>query len=107
MIDVRGLSMRYGRTRAVDDLTFSVKPRLVTGFLGPNGAGTSTTMRVVLGLEVPAAGQTLVNGRPHASIPRPSSTSRLTGWTRKTSAGCAACCVRWRTKAVPRCCPAV
>ncbi len=63
--------MRYGGKVAVDDLTFTVKPGLVTGFLGPNGAGKSTTMRAVLGLDPPSAGLALVNGRPYASIPRP------------------------------------
>ncbi|MGP3935929.1 ATP-binding cassette domain-containing protein [Nonomuraea sp. KM88] len=71
MIEVRGLSMRYGRTLAVDDLTCTVKPGLVTGFLGPNGAGKSTTMRAVLGLEVPSSGEALVDGRPYASLRRP------------------------------------
>ncbi|MFI7130590.1 ABC transporter ATP-binding protein [Nonomuraea sp. NPDC050153] len=71
MIEVRGLSMRYGRTLAVDDLTFTVEPGLVTGFLGPNGAGKSTTMRVVLGLEIPTAGEALVDGHPYASLRRP------------------------------------
>jgi ABC-2 type transport system ATP-binding protein len=71
MIEVRGLTMRYGRTPAVDDLTFTVKPGLVTGFLGPNGAGKSTTMRAVLGLEIPAAGEALVDGRAYASLRRP------------------------------------
>ncbi|MEU6788272.1 ATP-binding cassette domain-containing protein [Nonomuraea angiospora] len=71
MIEVSGLTMRYGAKVAVDDLTFTVKPGLVTGFLGPNGAGKSTTMRAVLGLEVPTAGQALVNGHPYASLRRP------------------------------------
>ncbi|MFI7641767.1 ATP-binding cassette domain-containing protein [Nonomuraea sp. NPDC049400] len=71
MIEVRGLTMRYGRTVAVDDLTFTVKPGLVTGFLGPNGAGKSTTMRAVLGLELPAAGEALVDGKAYASLRRP------------------------------------
>ncbi|MFI6928381.1 ATP-binding cassette domain-containing protein [Nonomuraea spiralis] len=71
MIEVKELSMRYGRKLAVDDLSFSVKPGLVTGFLGPNGAGKSTTMRAVLGLEVPAAGEALVDGKPYASLRRP------------------------------------
>jgi ABC-2 type transport system ATP-binding protein len=39
MIEVRGLTERYGATLAVDDLSFAVRPGLVTGFLGPNGAG--------------------------------------------------------------------
>nr|SBO97855.1 Methionine ABC transporter ATP-binding protein [Nonomuraea gerenzanensis] len=68
---MRGLTMRYGRTVAVDELTFTVRPGLVTGFLGPNGAGKSTTMRAVLGLEVPDAGEALVDGRPYASLRRP------------------------------------
>ncbi|MFI7469211.1 ATP-binding cassette domain-containing protein [Nonomuraea sp. NPDC049646] len=71
MIEVRGLTMRYGRAVAVDDLSFTVRPGLVTGFLGPNGAGKSTTMRAVLGLEVPAAGETLVDGRSYVSLRSP------------------------------------
>ena len=49
MIEVRGLTKRYGDKLAVDDLTFTVRPGIVTGFLGPNGAGKSTTMRMILG----------------------------------------------------------
>ena len=56
MIDVQGLSKRYGDRLAVDDLSFTVKPGIVTGFLGPNGAGKSTTMRLILGLDRPSAG---------------------------------------------------
>ena len=50
MIEVQGLTKRYGAVQAVDDLTFSVKPGVVTGFLGPNGAGKTTTLRMILGL---------------------------------------------------------
>ena len=50
MIEARGLTKRYERTLAVDDLSFTVRPGLVTGFLGPNGAGKTTTMRLILGL---------------------------------------------------------
>jgi ABC-2 type transport system ATP-binding protein len=50
MIDVRHLTKRYGKSLAVDDLSFTVKPGLVTGFLGPNGAGKTTTIRLILGL---------------------------------------------------------
>jgi ABC-2 type transport system ATP-binding protein len=71
VIDVSGLTMRYGDAPAVDDLTFTVKPGLVTGFLGPNGAGKSTTMRVILGLEVPDRGIALVGGRPYDSLKEP------------------------------------
>ena len=53
MIEVEGLTKQYKSVRAVDDLTFQVKPGMVTGFLGPNGAGKSTTMRMILGLDTP------------------------------------------------------
>ena len=52
-IEVRGLTKRYGKTVAVDQLSFAVQPGRVTGFLGPNGAGKSTTLRMILGLEEP------------------------------------------------------
>jgi ABC-2 type transport system ATP-binding protein len=65
MIEVRGLTKRYGDKLAVDDLTFTVRPGVVTGFLGPNGAGKSTTMRLVLGLDAPTRGSATVNGRPY------------------------------------------
>ena len=56
MIEARGLVKRYGDTTAVDDLSFTIRPGLVTGFLGPNGAGKTTTMRLILGLDYPSAG---------------------------------------------------
>ena len=56
MIEVRGLTKRYGEQVAVDQLSFMVDPGQVTGFLGPNGAGKSTTMRMILGLDRPDAG---------------------------------------------------
>ena len=65
MIELTGVTKRYGATVAVRDLTFSVKPGVVTGFLGPNGAGKSTTMRLILGLDAPDSGVALVNGRPY------------------------------------------
>jgi ABC-2 type transport system ATP-binding protein len=49
----------------VDDLSFTVRPGIVTGFLGPNGAGKSTTMRMILGLDAPTSGSVTVNGRPY------------------------------------------
>ncbi|MGW0484901.1 ABC transporter ATP-binding protein [Nonomuraea sp. NPDC003214] len=64
MIEVTNLKKRYGDTPAVDDLTFTVRPGVVTGFLGPNGSGKSTTMRLILGLDAPTEGVALVNGRP-------------------------------------------
>ena len=71
MIEIEGLSKRYGDRYAVRDLTFSVLPGRVTGFLGPNGAGKSTTMRAVLGLDLPTTGRILVDGRPYAALERP------------------------------------
>ena len=65
MIELRGLTKRYGPKTVVDDLTFTVRPGTVTGFLGPNGAGKSTTMRMLVGLEAPDAGTATVNGRPY------------------------------------------
>jgi ABC-2 type transport system ATP-binding protein len=71
MIDVQGLSKRYGDRLAVDDLTFTVKPGIVTGFLGPNGAGKSTTMRLILGLDRPSAGRATVNGSAYRDFEAP------------------------------------
>ena len=71
MINVQGLTKTYGATRAVDDLTFEVKPGMVTGFLGPNGAGKSTTMRMMLGLDNPTSGTATINGRPYRELTDP------------------------------------
>lgn len=71
MIEVRNLTKRYGEKTAVDDLSFDVRPGIVTGFLGPNGAGKSTTMRIILGLDAPTSGRATVNGRPYADHPDP------------------------------------
>lgn len=71
MITVQGLTKVYGPTRAVDNLTFTVRPGIVTGFLGPNGAGKSTTMRMILGLDNPSAGLATVNGVPYAQLTDP------------------------------------
>src|SRR3977135_2274683 len=71
MIEAIVLSKRYGATLAVDDLSFTVPPGQVTGFLGPNGAGKSTTMRMILGLDMPASGSVTVNGRPYTDYRRP------------------------------------
>jgi len=63
MIEALGLTKVYGHKKAVDDLTFTVQPGVVTGFLGPNGADKSTTMRMILGLDAPTAGTVHVNGK--------------------------------------------
>ncbi len=70
-IEVSGLRKRFGSTVALDSMTFTVQPGQITGFVGPNGAGKSTTMRVILGLDTPAAGVALVGGRPYATLRRP------------------------------------
>jgi ABC-2 type transport system ATP-binding protein len=71
MIEARGLVKRYGATLAVDRLSFDVRPGMVTGFLGPNGSGKSTTMRLILGLDAPAAGAVRVGGRRYQDLPWP------------------------------------
>jgi ABC-2 type transport system ATP-binding protein len=71
MIEAKGLTKRYGDKTAVNDLSFTVKPGVVTGFLGPNGAGKSTTMRMILGLDRPTSGSVTVNGRPYAGHAAP------------------------------------
>ena len=71
VIDVRGVTKRYGSKVAVDDLSFSVAPGVVTGFLGPNGAGKSTTMRLILGLDAPSSGTVRVNGCAYRELSAP------------------------------------
>ncbi|MEL5953903.1 ATP-binding cassette domain-containing protein [Streptomyces sp. CLV115] len=70
-IDVQEVTKEFGTTRAVDNLTFSVRPGRVTGFLGPNGAGKSTTMRLVLGLDRPTGGTATIGGRLYAALDDP------------------------------------
>jgi ABC-2 type transport system ATP-binding protein len=71
MIELREISKLYGRTVAVDRLTFTVQPGRVTGFLGPNGAGKSTTLRVILGLDAPTSGTATIDGRAYQALSRP------------------------------------
>ena len=71
MIEVRNLTKRYDQTTAVNDLSFTVKPGIVTGFLGPNGSGKSTTMRLILGLDAPTSGDVTVNGKHYAEHAAP------------------------------------
>jgi ABC-2 type transport system ATP-binding protein len=68
MIVAEGLTKRYRSALAVNDLSFEVTPGVVTGFLGPNGSGKSTTMRMIMGLDNPTSGTTLVNGRPYGDL---------------------------------------
>ncbi|MCW2983789.1 MAG: ATP-binding cassette protein [Conexibacter sp.] len=71
MIEVEHVTKRYGEKVAVEDLTFTVRPGIVTGFLGPNGAGKSTTMRMILGLDAPTRGTTTVNGKDYRDLSAP------------------------------------
>jgi ABC-2 type transport system ATP-binding protein len=71
VIDVQGLSKRYGSVLAVDDLSFRAEPGTITGFLGPNGAGKSTTLRSALGLVHPDAGGVTVLGVPYQRLDKP------------------------------------
>jgi ABC-2 type transport system ATP-binding protein len=63
MIEAKGLTKHYGDKRAVEQLSFTVRPGVVTGFLGPNGSGKSTTMRMIMGLDMPTAGDVTVKGK--------------------------------------------
>jgi ABC-2 type transport system ATP-binding protein len=71
MIELEGLTKRYGDKTAVDNLTFTVTPGIVTGFLGPNGAGKSTTMRMILGLDHPTAGHVRIDGKRYEQLKNP------------------------------------
>jgi ABC-2 type transport system ATP-binding protein len=71
MIEARGLTKRFGKVQAVDDLSFDVHPGRVTGFLGPNGSGKSTTMRMIMGLDAPNSGSVKVLGRAYHDLPWP------------------------------------
>ena len=72
MIEAVGLTKRYGAKTAVYNLSFQVRPGVVTGFLGPNGAGKSTTMRMILGLDEPSSGTVTINGQPYRRVPNAS-----------------------------------
>lgn len=71
MIEAKGLTKHYGDKLAVDQLSFDVRPGVVTGFLGPNGSGKSTTMRMIMGLDLPNAGDATINGRHYHDLPWP------------------------------------
>ncbi|MEV5757479.1 ABC transporter ATP-binding protein [Streptomyces tendae] len=71
MIELEGLTKRYGEKVAVNNLSFTVRPGIITGFLGPNGAGKSTTMRMVLGLDRPTAGDVRIDGKRYDQLKDP------------------------------------
>ncbi len=70
MIQARNLRKKYSGVAAVDDLSFDVRPGVVTGFLGPNGAGKSTTIRLMLDLDT-GSGETLFDGVPYRKLRQP------------------------------------
>jgi ABC-2 type transport system ATP-binding protein len=71
VIEVERLTKRFGKTVAVDDLSFRVEPARVTGFLGPNGAGKTTTLKVILALARPTSGRATVAGQPYRRLKDP------------------------------------
>jgi ABC-2 type transport system ATP-binding protein len=73
-IEINGLSKSFGTVRAVDNLSFTVEPGRVTGFLGPNGSGKTTTLRILLGLVHPSAGTATIGGRDYRELENPSDT---------------------------------
>src|SRR5581483_6507278 len=73
-IEFQGLSKSFGSVHAVDDLTFTVQPGRVTGFLGPNGSGKTTTLRILLGLVHPSAGSATIAGRRYQDLENPTAT---------------------------------
>jgi len=70
-IRIQNLTKRYGSVLGVDDLSFEVRPGRVTGFLGPNGSGKTTTLRILLGLATPSAGTATIDGLPYHQLPDP------------------------------------
>ncbi len=70
-ISLQGLTKRYGDVLAVDGLSFDLEPGSVTGFVGANGAGKSTTLRMLLGLTRPTSGSALINGVPYVALDAP------------------------------------
>ncbi|MFC9243439.1 ABC transporter ATP-binding protein [Streptomyces sp. NPDC057136] len=71
MIELEGLTKRFGDKVAVDHLSCQVRPGMVTGFLGPNGAGKSTTMRMMLDLDNPTSGTVRIDGRHYRELDEP------------------------------------
>jgi ABC-2 type transport system ATP-binding protein len=70
-IEVRGLTKEFGRVTAVREVSFTAPAGMVTGLLGPNGSGKTTTLRIALGLVRPTAGEALIGGVRYASLARP------------------------------------
>ena len=71
VLTVTSLTKRFGKVSAVQDLSFTVQPGRVTGFLGPNGSGKTTTLRCLLGLVQPTSGKAQVGGHDYRELPHP------------------------------------
>ena len=93
LIQFTGLTKRYGDVTAVDDLTFTLAPGRVTGFVGANGAGKSTSIRALLGLTRPSAGSVTIDGLHYAELPTRSGPSAP--WSTRT------CSTRVAPRATP------
>jgi ABC-2 type transport system ATP-binding protein len=78
LLEVKNLSRHYGTLRAVEDLSFTLEAGTILGFIGPNGAGKSTTMRILATLDVPSAGEVLLEGR--SVVERPDQARPLIGY---------------------------
>src|SRR5436305_10505061 len=70
-VTVDRLTKDFGSVRAVDDVSFEVKPGRVAGFIGPNGSGKTTTLRMLLGLVTPSSGEARIGGRRFADLEDP------------------------------------
>ena len=111
-IDVVDLTKRFGTLTALDHLSFSVRPGVVTGFLGPNGSGKTTTLRCLLGLVTPTGGSATIDGRRYRDLDDPLRTvvspscsgqrSRRTPWKRWRTVGSGSSAVRRARSATSR-----
>ena len=102
MIEAPELTERYGDTTAVDGVSSTIAPGAVTGFLAPDGAGTSTSMRMIMGLDRPTSGSVVVTGKPYAAHRSPlSEAGALVDAERGTPAAApAATCAPWLPRAL-------
>jgi len=101
-IDLRGLTKTFGRVTAVCDVSCTAAEGKVTGFLGPNGSGKTTTLRMALGLVRPTAGKALIGGVPYDRLAYPRRCASARCWRRLAfipAAAPAITCACWRPRA--------